>query len=121
MQPGKSNFLIYLLLMCLGQKQAVAVEFFDGRELYVLFTDTVTVHSHNDIVWLIQCPTVWVLSDSNDKRKSPSGIFRGRMGHIRIIQTTSPRPERWREWSENVDTECYVMNIWSDEEVVQLA
>lgn len=105
--------------MRLGQRQAVVVEFFDGRELYALFTDTITVHSHGDIVRLSQCPTVWALSDSNDKRETSSGIFRGR-DHIRIIQTTSPGSERWKEWRKQTGAECYIMDIWSDEEVVQL-
>jgi hypothetical protein len=95
------------------------VQFLDGEEYYALFRDGVTFHSVHNAAPLCQCPTVWALCDSNADVTSPPGVFKGK--GLRIIQTTSPRAARWKEWSKQVGARCYIMDIWSKEEVVNLA
>lgn len=123
MLPGKTIFLIYILVIRLGQKQPVALQFLDGRQRFALFQDTLTFHEFDDIELLDECPSgfVWALCDSNDDTRAPSGVFKGRPESIRIIQTASPRPKHWKKWTRHVGARCYFMDIWSDEEVVHLA
>jgi hypothetical protein len=119
--PGKTLFLIYSLVRRLGEKQAVALQFLDGTYFYALFKDTVTVHSLDDALPLYECPTLWALCDSNDDVESPDSIFKRQRGRFRIIQTTPPRASRYKEWSKQVGAMPYLMDIWSDEELVYLA
>jgi hypothetical protein len=121
MLPGKTLFLIYLLVQRLGNRQAVALQFLGREDYYALFRDTVTFHPVNKAEPLDKCPSVWALCDSNADATSPPSVFKGRTGHVRIIQTTSPRAARWKEWSKQVGAKCYIMDIWSKEEVVNLA
>lgn len=121
MPPGKTLFLLYLLVTCLGKKRAVALQLLDGRPFYALFNDSVTFHSLNDRKPLIECHLVWALSDSNNQVQSPSGIFLGDPDHIRVIQTTPPKAECWKVWSEQVGAQCFIMDIWSEEELENLA
>ena len=121
MPPGKTLFLVYLLVQRLGERQAVALHFLDGEEYYALFRGDATFHSLHNGTPLDQCHSdIWALCDSNAYVTSPPGVFQGR-SDVRIIQTTSPRPARWKEWSKQVGAECYIMDIWSKEEVVGLA
>ncbi|KAI9568825.1 hypothetical protein HD554DRAFT_2171964 [Boletus coccyginus] len=121
-QPGigKTLFLVYVLVVRLGQKQSVALQFIDGFSFYALFKDNVEFHPLNHLAPLFRCPFVWALCDSNDSVKSPSPIFLGKV-NIRVIQTTSPKSSRWKEWSKQAGAWPYVMDIFSDEEVVHLA
>ena len=121
MPPGKTLFLIYLLVQRLGERRAAALPFLDGEGYYALFRGAVTFHSVHDAAPLHECPSdVWSLCDSNAYVIHPPGVFQGKI-RVRNIQTTSPRPARWKEWSKQVRAKCYIMDIWSKEEVVDLA
>ena len=112
-------FLVYLLLQLLGQKQVVAVQY--EARLYALFhnRDQVTFHSVGDSAPLDDCGTTWALADSNSNVRDPHPIFVN--SDIRTIQATSPRRDRWHEWSKQARARCYTMDFWSEQEVVELA
>ncbi|KAI9568810.1 hypothetical protein HD554DRAFT_2021674 [Boletus coccyginus] len=93
-------FLVYFLVMRLGQKQPVALQFLDCSHFYALFKDNAKFHQLNHLTPLLRCPFVWALCDSNESVKSPSPIFLNKRDHIQVIQTTSPEPSRWKEWSK---------------------
>ena len=120
MLSGKTLFFVYLIVLRLGRRQPVAVQFLDGKGFYAFFKDTVGFHSLNDSKPLEEGPSVWALCDSNDDVKTPDGLFKCHQ-RVRIIQATPPEPPRWKGWSTRVGAKPYVMDIWSDEEVVQLA
>ncbi|KAI9568898.1 hypothetical protein HD554DRAFT_2190998 [Boletus coccyginus] len=102
--------------MRLGQKQPVALQFVDGCKFYALFKDNVEFHQLDNPVLLLRCPFVWALCDSNQSVTHPSSIFLGKR-NIRVIQTTSPNPSRWKEWSKQAGAWPYVMDIFSNEEM----
>ncbi|KAI9462208.1 hypothetical protein HD554DRAFT_2289333 [Boletus coccyginus] len=121
-QPGigKTLFLVYLLVRRLGQQKPVAVQFLNGKGFYALFKDTVSFHLLTDGSPLRENPSVWALCDSNQYVTIPDGLFLSHVG-VRVIQTTPPTASRWKEWSKQVGAQPYIMDIWSEEEVVQLA
>ncbi|KAG9316860.1 hypothetical protein JVU11DRAFT_2935 [Chiua virens] len=122
-QPGigKTLFNIYILVKRLGEKKAVAMQFMNGQPMYALFQGMAHFYSLDNILPLYEPPFVWVLCDSNDKVESPSGVFRGEQDRIRIIQTTSPKVSRWKEWTKQHGADIYVMDIWTENEIKQLS
>ncbi|KAI9573181.1 hypothetical protein HD554DRAFT_2310957 [Boletus coccyginus] len=98
-QPGigKTFFLVYVLVTMLNSTSLTT------RNPY------------------INAPSCGSLCDSNQYVKIPSPIFLNKEDHIRVIQTTSPKPSRWKEWSKQAGISAYVMDNFSDEEVVHLA
>ena len=121
MPPGKTLFIIYLLVQRLGERQAVALQFPDGEEYYALFTGgSVTFQSARHAAPLYQGTSIWALCDSNAYTIIPHVVFQGKR-RVQIIQTTSPKAARYKEWSKQVRAGCYVMDIWSIEEVMYLA
>ncbi|KAI9457053.1 hypothetical protein HD554DRAFT_1832398 [Boletus coccyginus] len=77
-------------------------------------------HGLNDPTPFKEGPFVWALCDSNKDVESPAGLFKGLQG-VRIIQTPLPRASHWKEWSKELGAKPYIMDIWSEEEVVHLA
>jgi len=63
---------------------------------------------------------MWILFDSNGDVRSPSAIFSGEE-KIRVIMAMPPKRDRWKEWSKQSGSKPYVMDIWSEKEVRQLA
>ncbi|KAF8557321.1 hypothetical protein OG21DRAFT_349393 [Imleria badia] len=121
-QPGigKTLFLAYILVKHLGKRHTVAWELPNGS-LYVLFRNTATFHSSADMRPLDEYGPLWALSDSNSRVRAPAGIFYSLPRHVRTIQTTSPEESRWKDWSKDAGAVCYVMDIWSEEEIADLA
>ncbi|KAF8552965.1 hypothetical protein OG21DRAFT_1485803 [Imleria badia] len=121
-QPGigKTLFLAYALVARLGQQRTVAWQDTTGRQFYVLFRDTATFYSLADPTPLYDYGPLWALSDSNAGVQSPAPIFYS-PDDVRTIQTTSPKQSNWKAWSKYAGAVCYVMDIWSEEEIVDLA
>ncbi|KAG9310264.1 hypothetical protein JVU11DRAFT_9382 [Chiua virens] len=123
-QPGigKTIFDIYILVRRLGAKQAVVLQFPNGHPCYALFHYEVTYHNITTQNPLANAPTfLWALCDSNHNVQQPAGIFYGKWDKIRIIQTTSPQESRWKAWKKQQGAEIYVMDIWSEDELRNLA
>ncbi|KAF8441700.1 hypothetical protein L210DRAFT_3644942 [Boletus edulis BED1] len=122
-QPGigKTNLLVYLLVELLGQHCKVAVHDNDGQ-VYALFADsTVNFSPLADGTLLESRDRVWTLSHSNARVPRPPSRFYVHTRRTRTIQTTFPKKERWHEWSKQVCASCYVMDIWSEQEITNLA
>ncbi|THH19320.1 hypothetical protein EUX98_g8802 [Antrodiella citrinella] len=88
---GKSMFLLFLLLYLLEKKQPTAIHLSDD---VVVFNDKgatiCTPKSKNKLVGY------WALTDSNVDINIPCPLFRGSKAFI--VQTTSPREDRWKDW-----------------------
>ena len=70
---------------------------------------------------LYKCNFIWALSDSNATIEHPPDKFMGAVNRVRVIQATSPEASRWKTWSKQMGASRYIMDIWSDEEVADLA
>ena len=119
--PGKTHFLIYVLVVRLGQRRAVALQFPDGRAYYAVFQDSVSFHSLDDARPLAEFHSMWALTDSNYRVRTPSGIFLGFRECVRVIQTTPPTRDHWKGWSKRAGAVGYIMDIWSEKEIADLA
>ncbi|KAI9456482.1 hypothetical protein HD554DRAFT_1847843 [Boletus coccyginus] len=122
-QPGigKTFFLVYALVVRLANRQPVAVQFGTAQPIYALFAeDTVAFYSFQETPPLSQHSPMWVLFDSNGDVLSPNPIFCLEEKN-RVIMATSPKKDRWKEWSKQSGSQPYVMDIWSEQEVRQLA
>jgi hypothetical protein len=92
----------------------------------MLFRDTTAnIYSFDEAAPLDEpeCPSgpLWALSDSNNQVRRPEGIFYGLPTRVRTIQATSPKEDRWKGWSKHSGAERYVMDIWSESEIANLA
>ena len=88
-------FLLYLLLYRLENKMPTAIQ---------LTQDTIVVFNANGAVIYDQHARTrfdrqyWTLADSNAALAQPCTAFL--MSEARLIQTSSPRPGRWKEWTK---------------------
>ncbi|KAF8551146.1 hypothetical protein OG21DRAFT_1487211 [Imleria badia] len=117
---GKTFFLVYLIMHCLGQKQAVAFQLPSLiPSVYAFFSkEGVSIQSLGDGRPMSDCPSfIWALCDA----AVPCPIFMGHPDRIRIIQTTAPKSSHYRSWSKQLDAEPFVMDVWSTEEIRKLA
>lgn len=121
MPPGKTYFLAYALVHFLGRKQLVAMQLLDGDPFYLFFGATVTLHSVLHMAPFDNCSFVWALCDSNADIEIPANVFRRQPSKVRVIQATSPKKSRWKEWSKQTGASCYIMDIWTEQEVKSLA
>ena len=114
---------MYLLVYFLGQKVAVAVQLPHKDPHYAFFTgngvSTQSVLVADPMVEYLG--TIWALCDSNQTIINPSTVFLQLDGNVRVIQTTSPKASRWKEWTKHTGARRYVMDIWSTEEIMALA
>ncbi|KAF8552150.1 hypothetical protein OG21DRAFT_1486446 [Imleria badia] len=120
---GKTIFLVYLIIHCLGQKQAVGFQLPSTvPSLYAFFSEEgVSIQSLVDSRPISNCPSfIWALCDAA-YHAVPSPIFMGHPDRIRIIQTTAPESSHYRLWSRQLHAEPFVMDIWSIEEIRTLA
>ncbi|KAF8554081.1 hypothetical protein OG21DRAFT_1131965 [Imleria badia] len=125
-QPGigKSSFIAYAVIELLRKKQSVAVQVSWNHPGggYLFFSETsVSHHSGTDLGPLeSHTPRVWAFSDSNDIIKEPIAVF-SQCPSVRTFQTLSPArlhsQDWWKEWS----VRRYIMDLWSDEEIEDLA
>ena len=89
-------FLLYLLLHRLQQRLPTAIHLW-GNYLVVFNDEGATIGSVNDI-FPMMTSDYWALSDFNDIVKEPCPAFRS--STARIIQASSSRPDRWKDWSK---------------------
>lgn len=90
---GKTTFLLYVLLRRLESKLPTAVQL--DNEKYFIFDEqgaTVCPIDAEDLR-LNEC---WALADSNQHAIQPCSAFL--INAKFVIQTTSPKPERWKGW-----------------------
>ena len=121
--PGKTFFLVYLLVYFLGQKVAVAAQLPHKDPHYAFFTDNgVNVQSVHVADPMVEYPgNIWALCDSNQTIIDPITVFLQLEGNVRVIQTTSPKASRWKEWTKHTGARRYVTDVWFTEEIKELA
>ncbi|KAF8120576.1 hypothetical protein EV363DRAFT_87913 [Boletus edulis] len=124
-QPGigKSLFLVYLLVQLLRQGCKVAVHD-SSHQYYVVFTfeELVAFYPLTYKTPLATGGSMWALSDSSlEHNGAPPACFFASPKRIRLIQATSPEKQRWHEWSKQAKAECYVMDIWTAQEIANFA
>ena len=117
---GKSCFLYYLLLQQLSKKTSVALE---RPDCFFLFSDDgVTMHDKTKSYIHLFPKITWALSYSNDKTEQPCEAFLDDSQEDRawIVQATSPKKERWKQWRTQHSAEMFVMKYFSVEEIMAL-
>lgn len=103
---GKTVFLLQLLLYRLEHKLPTAIHLF-GSYLVVFNDEGATVRGAGDIIELAS--DYWALSDANDSIEKPCEAFR--RSAARIIQASSPRPDRWNEWTKQRTARIIVTDV----------
>lgn len=105
--PGKSTFLLYLLLHRLERKQPTAVQF-DATWTFIFDKHGVDVRKaeDSDPVRLGEC---WALVDSNANVIQPFEAFQV---HAQcVIQTSPPKYGRWKSWIKQKQGTCIVSEL----------
>ena len=94
---GKTTFLYYVLLLRLELKLPTAVQL--GTQEYFIFDESGAVVRPINVrdPRLKKC---WALTGSNIHVTQPCEIFMS-MASL-VVQTTSPKPERWKEWTKQM-------------------
>ncbi|KAF9048308.1 hypothetical protein BDZ89DRAFT_941352, partial [Hymenopellis radicata] len=104
---GKTSFLIYLLLYRLEHKLPTAVQFGDYE--YIIFDrHGASVHNIHH-VWNKRLKKCWALCDSNLYNIQPCWALQ--VNAERVILAASPKPERWKEWSEQTASTRIVVDL----------
>ncbi|KAF9023320.1 hypothetical protein BDZ89DRAFT_169772 [Hymenopellis radicata] len=103
---GKTTFLIYLLLSRLGRKLPTAFQLCNGH--YLIF-DKDGVHLRHIDDHDPRLKDCWALSDSDDVVRSPCIPFQNMAQ--RVIQTTSPRPDRWKQWQKYCNATIIISDL----------
>jgi hypothetical protein len=113
---GKTTFLFYLLLYRLERKLPTAIQL--GALHYFIFDEQgAKVHSLSESdPRLEKC---WALTDSNDVVSQPCEVFKARAE--RAILTSSPKPERWKEWIKQKNGYCIISDLPSVPEIAAIA
>ncbi|KAI0297780.1 hypothetical protein B0F90DRAFT_868504 [Multifurca ochricompacta] len=112
---GKTCFLFYLLLrsLCSGRPTALQVR----STYYLLFEDTgVKLYNHKS-----GSPPdgTWALVDSNEEVTIPCKTFLRscQTGTTYVVQTTSPKVDRWKSWRKHRNADLYFMDYFSWDEI----
>ncbi|KAF8133880.1 hypothetical protein EV363DRAFT_1324837, partial [Boletus edulis] len=117
----KSLFLVYLLVRLLGHGYKVAVHN-SSHQFYAVFAESVAFYPLTYTTPLATGGPMWALSDSSQERNgAPPECFYAFPTRVRLIQATSPKKRRWHEWSKQAKAECYVMDIWTAQEIANFA
>ncbi|KZV75278.1 hypothetical protein PENSPDRAFT_571721 [Peniophora sp. CONT] len=109
-QPGigMTTFLLFLLLHRLENELPTALQL--NSRYYFIFDAhgvlTLPINAIDEDDRLDEC---WALVDSNFDVASPCGVLIDNAK--RVIQTTSPKVERWKEWRKQVRAKLYIMGL----------
>lgn len=58
-------------------------------------------------------PGAWALVDSNVGLTHPREELVSTISNLFVVQSTSPQPSRWKEWSKQLGAVLAVMKAWS--------
>ncbi|KAF8346138.1 hypothetical protein F5887DRAFT_962858 [Amanita rubescens] len=114
---GKTIFLFYVLLRRLSAGLPTAFHVFSDR--FFLFTEAgASQHDVVDQSGLKLPPGTWALSNSGEVIEQPCAAFLSAPpGRAWIIQATSPKRSRWREWKKQLRAKLYVMDWFHPNEL----
>ena len=91
--PGKTIFLVYLLLYRLERRLPTAIHL-RGDEFFIFNADGARAEPAGGS--LLMPREYWALTDSNDELTRPCSVFM--RSRARVIQASNPRPDRWKDW-----------------------
>ena len=103
---GKSAFLFYLLLHRLERGLPTAVQL--NAKGYFIFDEQGAMFYLLDTHGL-GLDACWALADSNEFVDQPCEPFITRAKFT--IQMSSPKPERWKEWTKQRYGVCFIMDL----------
>ena len=92
-------------------------------DCFFLFSgDGVTIHNKTKSYIRLFPKITWALSDSNDKTEQPCEAFLddAQEDRVWIVQATSPKKERWKQWQTQHSAEMFIMKYFSVEEITAL-
>ncbi|KAI0692191.1 hypothetical protein C8T65DRAFT_762459 [Cerioporus squamosus] len=103
---GKTVFLLQLLLHRLEQRLPTAIHL-KGRHLVVFNQEGATIWGVEDTIEMTR--DYWALSDSNNNIVEPCEAFQS--SDARIIQASSPKPSRWKDWTKYHNARILVADL----------
>ncbi|KAI0682626.1 hypothetical protein C8Q76DRAFT_322288 [Earliella scabrosa] len=116
-RAGKTVFLLYLLLYRLERRLPTAIHLWSNH--LVVFNDegARTIRTVDDLIPMTS--DYWALSDSNQIIKEPCPAFR--RSTARLIQASSPRPDRCKDWLKYCKARIVVTDLPSTFEIGAIA
>jgi hypothetical protein len=113
---GKSTFLFYLLLYRLERNLPTAVQL--NADYYFIFDE------QGAAVFPLSFPDprlreCWALTDSDEFVTQPCVAFT-RFAK-RVILTSLPKPDRWKEWIKQTEGSCIISDLPSVPEIAAIA
>ncbi|KZV67914.1 hypothetical protein PENSPDRAFT_635072 [Peniophora sp. CONT] len=111
-QPGigKTTFLLFLFIQRMQARLPTAIQF--KADEYCIFNERGVI-LRKDMARMGVDPELaecWALADSNDGTLVPCRDFRTPIAQ-RLIQTTSPRPDRWKDWAKYTGAMIVIMDL----------
>ena len=111
-RAGKTVFLLYLLLYRLERRLPTAIHLWSNH-LVVFNDEGATIRTVDDLIPMTS--DYWALSDSNQIIKEPCPALR--RSTARIIQASSPRPDRCKDWLKYCKARIVVTDLPSPFEI----
>ncbi|KAH7888951.1 hypothetical protein F5I97DRAFT_1856915 [Phlebopus sp. FC_14] len=116
---GKSLFLFYFAIDRMGRREPVVFQ--ATTEFYVLFTEDGVLRWHGENALLsLQCKQAWALFDCTPTTGLPPDSFRC-MGNTKLVIAASPNVHRLRKWIKDTGIYPYHLDIWTPQEMQDLA
>ena len=124
--PGKSVFLLWLLVRRLAHGLLTALQLLTGEALLFHALGTSRFEDLNDVTHYQKLSVepgsaerIWVLVDSSYSLPQPAGIFR-RPRPFFTVEAVSSRQTHLR-WAEDFAPEYFYMKIWEFSEILQMS
>ncbi|TPX35706.1 hypothetical protein SmJEL517_g01884 [Synchytrium microbalum] len=112
---GKSLFLLYELIERLLVGAPTALQ--NHRSFYYYFSESgVAKRLSTEYCPSRSASPTWALVDSNQEVDSPCGGFLDNK-LVLVLQATSPKVKRYKEWTKQARALYYYMNTWTWEEI----
>ena len=119
-QPGKTVFLLFLLLYRLERALPTAVQF--SHNEYIVFNakgvSVCTLGPSTDH-WKMLPSGCWCLSDGNEEVMQPCNAFKRE--DLRTVLITSSRPDRYKKWRTQVLAQTVITALPRAIEVAAIA
>ncbi|KAJ7211279.1 hypothetical protein GGX14DRAFT_624105 [Mycena pura] len=118
-QPGigKTTFLLYLLLERLRQKKPTAFQV--KEDYFCLFDEKGAAIFNVKQMASERLRACWALADSNADLEKPCARFTSRA--MVIVQASSPKPSRWKEWLKQLSGDLIVSELPTTLEIAAIA
>jgi len=113
---GKTVFLFYLVLALIMDAQRFAIQWTHDFYYVVKGPEDVQIHSLNPAE-VDAVEDMWALSDSNADVGVPASVFTTLRSSCYLVQTSSPKSERWKEWRKQREAGIMAMESFRWDEM----